>query len=132
MLVIFVIAAWLFVAGMTLCRGVGHFDQLIIVEANKPVQRVAYCDDNVDDEIRSLAEQTADPRIFVLRDAEPLGDNRYLARIMCTSTFGTFRPTKYHQRKDLAVYVEFTDGTRQCRIADLPRLGNEPVVIHLR
>ena len=132
MLVVFILLGALVIEGMTEALGVGHFDQLIIVETDKPIKRVAYSDYNVDDEIRRLAKETADPRLSVYTDAEPRGENRYLARIMFTDRSGKFRRTEYFQHKHLAVYVEFADGTRQCRIADLPRLGNEPVVINLR
>ena len=132
MLVIFILLVALVIEGMTETLGVGFFDQVIIVETDKSIKRVAYSDYNVDEELHRLAEETADPRLFVCTDAEPLGENRYLARIMFTDRSGTFRRTVYFQRKHLAVFVEFADGTCQCRIADLPRLGEEPVVINLR
>jgi hypothetical protein len=108
--------------------GVGFFDQEIVVESANSVQRVAYCCWDVDAETRQRAERTADPQLFECRPAEGLGGNRYSAKVMCTTRSGLFREQVFHP-KQLIVYAEFADGTRQCRIIDLPEGRGENVVV---
>ncbi len=113
--------------------GIGSFSQTIIVEAGQPVRRVTYCYWNVEDDIRRLTEQTADPKYFDCEEARMLGANRFRARIWTTTRSGVLRGDRVSYPKHLVVYVELADGMRACRVLDLPRgCGKETVVAQLR
>src|SRR5260221_6843483 len=87
-------------------RGVGFFDLEIIVDSEKPIRRVTYDCWNIDAETRQRVEQTADPHLFDLRDAERTSPNRFLASVQFTTRSGVLREDFYHPNQ-LVECIEF-------------------------
>jgi hypothetical protein len=113
--------------------GVGYFDQEVVVESDKPICGVSYCCWDVDDATRQRAESTADPRLFDCRDATAVTENRFSARIRFTSRSRLFCEERVDHPRQIVVYVEHADGTRACRVADLPSdLGKGTLAVRLR
>jgi hypothetical protein len=112
--------------------GVGSFDQPVVLESTKPIQRVTYCTLWLDDATRQRAEATADPTSFDCREASVEPGNRFMAKVKFTSRSGLFR-SKTLYPPQLVVFVDLAGGHRECRVVDLPSgCGNQEVVISLR
>ena len=77
-----------------------------------------------------MAENTADPRLFDMHALrEPVGD-WFVARLMFTTRSRRFFKTEIYHWRQLVVLVEFADGTRACRVVDVPEgLSNQPVTV---
>ncbi|HEV3144730.1 MAG TPA: hypothetical protein VGZ47_12645 [Gemmataceae bacterium] len=126
-------SALLLAVVVTEARGDGYYDQEIVVRSDKSITRVQCSACTLDDETRRLAEETADPRLFVWEEVTQLAPNRFQSRISFSSRSGAFRGTQYFHYKHLAVLVEFADGTRGCRVVDLPPgFGTKAVIVDLR
>jgi hypothetical protein len=133
LLVLILVGAALVTAPRVGFLGVGSFDQKVIVDADKPIRRVTSCCCRVNEEIRHQAERTADPRLFECEEAEQLPGNRFSARVTFVTRSGLFRGDKVCYPAQLVVYTEFADGTRACRVVDMPAgRGGEPVVVRFR
>lgn len=127
-----VVGCGLLVALMDETRGVGDFDQPVVLDTDRPVRAVTYCAWNVDHETRLRAEGTADTRLFECNRASLDGDH-FTARVMFTTRSGLLRKTQVFHMPHLVVYVEFADGGRACRVVDIPPgLGREAIVVRLR
>jgi hypothetical protein len=109
-------------------RGVGYHDQQVTLKSAKPVKSVSYCFCNVDDELRHLAEDTADPRLFErLETLTPVGE-RFTATVTITVVSGRLIKTTVHHPRQLVVLADFMDGTRGCRVIDVPvELSEKPM-----
>jgi hypothetical protein len=99
--------------------GVGFFDQEIMIESNKTIERVSYCSWTVDAETRIRAEAAVDPGLFDCREASKLAERRFQASITFTTQSGLLWSELYHP-EHLVLYVEFSDGSRCCRVVDVP------------
>jgi hypothetical protein len=111
--------------------GVGHYNQLVILETDRPIRRVTYAASQVDDELKQAAEASADPRMFDCDEAAVQQGKWFTARIMFTDSGGPLRRTRVAHYPHLVVYVEFEDGSRACRVVDLPA-GIRPPPITIR
>ncbi len=118
--------AAVFLSQVTL--GVGYHDQQVILNSAKPVRSVSYCFSDVDDKLRHLAEDTADPRLFDWKEVPAPVNERFTARVMFTTRSGRFIKTTIYHPRQLVVLAEFMDGTRACRVIDVANgLSEEPV-----
>lgn len=130
-LILFVVAGAV-VVGLSLIsetRGVGSYDQKVFISSNKPLKSVSYCDVDVNDELRQLAESTADPQLFDWRICEPLGD-WFNARIKFTTRSRLLFRTQIYHHRQLVILADFTDGTRSCRVVNLPdNLDRHPITV---
>jgi hypothetical protein len=136
-LLIFAVIGMLAISLFQEVRGVGIFDQEIILDADQPIRRVTYCSWWIDEDLRREVERTADPRRFECEEAKPLSgegsEDRFLARILFTTRDKFFLQTQTFYPPQLVVYVEFADGSRACRVADVPPgKGKEAVRIEFR
>ncbi|WP_020473090.1 hypothetical protein [Zavarzinella formosa] len=129
-------------------RGVGSFDQPVIIDSPKPIRRVLYCDGTFDDDIRQQAENDADTRmlgpddhidlctdnrhvLFVGYKAEVV-NNQFTAHIKFTTRSGSLRGEQVYHRSHLVIYAEFADGSRACRFVDIPPgIEHEPFVVNM-
>jgi hypothetical protein len=110
--------------------GVGSRDQQVFLKSAKPLRSVSYCFHNVDDELRHLAEETADPQLFDWKEVPAPGNELITARVMITSRRGRFIKTTIYHPRQLVVLTGFMDGTRACRVIDVPNgLSKEPVTV---
>jgi hypothetical protein len=100
--------------------GLGGFDQTVAVEADRPVARVLWDSWTVGEADRVRAERTADPALFDYRPATQAGDGRYVVRIRGDVRTGPCAGRRTYFPAHLAVLVEFADGTRACRVLELP------------
>src|SRR5262249_29872043 len=113
-------------------RGLGSVDQEIVVEADRPIRQVSYDVHNIDTETRIRVEKTADPRLFDFRETEAVTPNHFRATVTFTDRDGIFTYKLYHPNQ-IVICVEFTDGTRVCRVFDLPPGRDLPtIVVNLR
>ena len=113
-------------------RGVGGFDQDVVIETRKAIRSVTYCDWTADDETRRRAEQTADPNLFDCKEVPILDGNHFIARVTFTDRFGPLRRTQVFHRKHLVVYINFDDGSGACVVSDIPAgMGKVPIVIKI-
>ena len=111
-------------------RGVGGFDQRVIVHAAKPVKAVHWCAENIDVPTRLRAEQAADPLMFNFKEAARSGNGDFTASITCTTSDGPLRPSRVYHYPHLIVMVEFADGERAIRVVDIPPgLGKGPILV---
>lgn len=111
--------------------GVGFYDQRVILEIDRPLRRVTYAAFQVDNELKQAAEASADPRLFDCDEATVQQGKWFTARIMFTDSGGPLRRTRVAHYPHLVVYVEFEDGSRVCRVVDLPA-GTRPPPITIR
>src|SRR5262249_18318808 len=112
--------------------GVGFFDQNVELNSAKPIERVSYCCYTLDEQTRRKAEDTADPRLFEWDSTVTLPGARFVAQIKFTTHSGCFHHRVYYCAH-LIVLAEFTDGTRACRVLDLPNgCGKVPVTARFR
>jgi hypothetical protein len=111
--------------------GVGYFSQQIVVESDKPIRKLSYANENVDAETRRLAEETAVKGIFdKWWEAQPVGEHHYQASIMFDGHQRFIWIYNVTYQRQLAVFAEFTDGSRAYRVVDLPLgRGREHVVV---
>jgi hypothetical protein len=117
---------------LTESRGIGHYDQFVVIETARPVRRIAYAETSLDAEIRQRAEQTANPDMFDWTEAEFDPDGHFAAHLKFTDRVRPFRQRQIFHYRHLVVFVEFEDGSRACRVADLPAgVHGPPVVIQL-
>jgi hypothetical protein len=119
-------AAFLFLFPIAL--GVGFRDQQVTVKTAKPVKSISYYFSNVDGELRPLTDDTPDHPLFdwtVIH--EPIGE-RFTATVMITTRSGRLIKTTVNHPRHLVILAEFTDGTRACRVIDVPNgLSEQPV-----
>ena len=117
-----VLAAVIWVGALAAQRwdGVGSYDQLVILETDRTVRGVTYAAENVDADLRRVAEDSADPKYFDCRPAALRDGKWFAARIVFTESGGPLRRTRVGHQPHLVVYVEFEDGSRICRVVDLP------------
>ncbi len=108
-------------------RGVGHFDQPIVIEGDRPVRLVSYMHFDFNSGTQRQFESGPEYQLSGCQPATRAGANRFVARVMFTTQ--GFQKISHHH---LGVVVEFEDGTRIGRVADIPPgYGTEPVVIRL-
>jgi hypothetical protein len=100
--------------------GVGFYDQTVILETDRAVRGVTYTAENLDADLRRLAEDSADPKYFDCRPVALRDGKWFAARVMFDESGGPLRRTRVSHQPHLVVYVEFEDGSRACRIVDLP------------
>jgi hypothetical protein len=111
-------------------RGVGHFDQEVIVQVDRPVRRIAYSEVTLDVEARRQAEVTANPDLFDWTEAKLDPAGHFTAHLKFTDRVRPFRQRQIFHYRHLVVFVEFEDGSRACRVADLPAgVRGPPVVV---
>jgi hypothetical protein len=103
--------------------------QGVVVESTAPICRVYYCCMNVDGASRQDADNTADPRLFERCDEAIMTGNRFSANYSCTTRSGLFHKDRVRRPAQLVVYIDFTNGTRACRVVDLPIPGNEEALV---
>jgi hypothetical protein len=109
--------------------GVGFFDQEVVLESSQPIERVSYFCGTIDEATRREAENTANPKLFEWDRTCVLAGGRFTASIIFTTRSGCFHHNVYYP-PHLVLLVEFADGTRGCRVVDLPRgRGKVPVVV---
>jgi hypothetical protein len=109
--------------------GVGSLDQEVVLESSQVVKQVSFCAETIDEETRRRAEATTDTRMFSWRRPPTITGERFAAPVKFTSRSGFLHHTIHHPAH-LIVQAEFADGTRACRVVDLPRaLGKEPVFV---
>ena len=110
-------------------RGIGSFQQEIHLVTKIPIRHVSYCCYDADQEMRELAERTADPKPFDCRDARLISAHHYAANIRVITRSSLFNHDVIYPAQ-LFVFVEFADGAMVCKIVDLPRnCGKEPIKI---
>ena len=109
--------------------GVGYFNQVVLLESTKPIEHVSYCCWTIDEATRRQAETTANENLFDWDRTCPVTSDQFTARIKFLSRSG-FLSNKVSHPAHLIVLAEFTDGTRACRVVDVPRgLGKESVAV---
>jgi hypothetical protein len=109
--------------------GVGVLQQVVILESAKPIAKVYYDGwyGHVGKDERRRVEDTADYPTYFLEPARLDGD-RFTARIKFTTGPGIFDGPDCNP--DVVVLVEFADGSRACRVADVPKgKGKEAIVV---
>jgi hypothetical protein len=112
--------------------GVGHFDQSVELRSEKTIARVSYSNYGLDEEMRRHAESSADERMFSWQEPAAIVDDSFTARIMFTNKWGLFHYSEGFQ-PHLVVLVDFVDGTRACRVVDLPKQrGKEKIAVDFR
>ena len=114
-------------------HGVGHFDQTVVIETDKRIRQVTYgdCGECQGDRLHQVIEAGEGARLGE-QPAHPLGENRFVAHVMFTSTGSPLGPTTSSHSSHLAVAVEFDDGTWAGDVVLIPPgRGKEPVVIHV-
>ncbi|QEL13916.1 hypothetical protein [Limnoglobus roseus] len=110
-MVILVMAGMMLLLLTDVRRGVGWFDQPIIVDSDKPIQRVVYFECNEDDgrwwltASRSDQEKGAD-----VREAKRTTD-QFIARVKFTTRTPPIGSTTFYQRTHLGLRLEFVDET---------------------
>jgi hypothetical protein len=114
--------------------GGGSLPVEVMIEVDKPIRHVTYASCRVGEQGRRRIEEAADPKRFdYLDEAQQLSANRYAAKVRADwhSRFIFFEVITHFPQ--IVVYVEFKDGSRACRVIDLPD-GSEfkPFVIDLR
>lgn len=122
-----VIAIGVVAYSLTETRGIGSFDQKVILKSSKPIKTLSYCNSDVDAEHRLLAESTADPRLFDWKVVKPVGE-WFTAKIWTGSRSRPFAKTQVWYYRQLVILVEFTDGASACRVVDLPNGNPRPPI----
>jgi hypothetical protein len=120
-------------AAMESCA-LGAYDQVVILETNRPVRAVKY-GWMVDDELRQAVGTPATPPPHYAdyyRDGVVEDGKKFVAKIRYGRTSGPLRPTRVSHPPEIVVYVEFEDGSRTCQVANLPSgIQPPPITIHL-
>ncbi len=123
----------LFYCGTYGYYGLGHFWQKVVLDSDRPIAKAFYCNLSgpLSDEERRRLESNPDPaRLFELEPAT-LEGGQFDAFIRWTDRPGLF-DGPYYQDK-LAVVVEFEDGSRACRIVDVPKgMGKNSITVRFR
>jgi hypothetical protein len=110
--------------------GVGHFSQDVVVETDKPILRVAYASSSLDEQTRA-ASRTTPHGVLPHRRRPAAGAIGF--RPASNSRHDRWYRSQVFYQPHLVVYVEFEDGTLQCRVADIPAgRGKTPVVVRLQ
>jgi hypothetical protein len=124
---------WLTYCGTFGYYGVGHFWQEVVLDSDRPIVKASYATvhGHLSEEERRQLEAAPDLEMRLVLDTATLEGNRFEAYVMWTSGPGLFDRPKY--QADLVVVVEFADGTRACRIVDIPKgMGKEPISVPFR
>src|SRR5260370_888276 len=112
--------------------GDGHFDQELVIDTDKPIERVNFSCYVFGPETRQLLEKTADPDMVLCYEAARVSDDRFKIWVPVAVREGLLRHNVSYP-PHLAVFVEFAGGTRACRVIDIPPgQGKELIEIHLR
>ena len=110
---------------------IGFYDQVVILETNRPVRAAKY-GWMVDDEVRQAVGTPAAPQYAdYCRDGVVEDGKRFVAKIRYGRTSSVLRPNRVSHPPEIVVYVEFEDGSRTCQLANLPP-GIRPPPITIR
>jgi hypothetical protein len=123
---------WLTYCGTFGYYGTGHFWQEVVLDSDQPIVKASYVNlHGSSEEERRQWEAAPDPEKLFVLDPATLERNRFEALVRWSSGPGLFDRPKY--QADLVVVVEFADGTRACRIVQIPKgTGKEPVIVRFR
>src|SRR5262249_908357 len=125
-----VVAVILFVAASMEELGVGFFDQVVVVESSRQIRRVRYCDWDVDPEMRDGLEKQTGRAQFDCEEATQIAVDRFVASVMFTTRDALLRKHQETHRRQLVLYVEFTNGATECRVADIPPRARQATRAH--
>jgi hypothetical protein len=100
--------------------GYGRFNQDVTVESGVRVKRLLYCTWHVDSELKRIAEEKADQRMFECDEADRIADDHFRVSVTFTSNGCPLFGQSIYYRPQLVAYAELADGKCICRVVDLP------------